>query len=521
MQKVLEKLLTYKVAILFYAYSLVIDNFMKENIMKNTIIKLVIIVSFLCPISAVNFSEDISQIIYENCTECHREGEIGGFLPLTNFNEVYDNRNWISAAISIPDDYRHGQPMMPPWQPDREYSNLVGERFLSDSQIQLFLDWIDVGADQGDSSLEYPMPEFPEGSAIGTPDIVLTMEESTQIQGNYEDYYRCFVFDLNSDEDIYYSAIEVRPGNNEAVHHTVIVAVPPGSADELDAADDQYGYECFGGFGVTQMTDLLGGYAPGTKPNKWNNGLAQKIPAGWDLIAQMHYAPVLEDMEDLTEINIFTLENDLVEREIQSFTMIDPTIFLPPHQITEVHNTQYVSGDISVVSFFPHSHLLGDSWEVYAVSASNDTIPFIRINDWDFDWQNYYYPEYMLHVPSGSTIHAKAVYDNTANNPNNPNNPPEYVWWGDGTTDEMFFLPILYVPYQDGDEFLPLGEVESAFGDVNYDGEVNIIDVVLIVNYILGPGNLSDDQIILSDYNMDGSVDILDIVDIINYILIL
>ena len=182
---------------------------MKENIMKNTIIKLVIIVSFLCPISAVNFSEDISQIIYENCTECHREGEIGGFLPLTNFDEVYDNRNWISAAISIPDDYRHGQPMMPPWQPDREYSTLVGERFLEDSHIQLFLDWIDDGADQGDPSLEYPMPEFPEGSAIGTPDIVLTMEESTQIEGNYEDYYRCFVFDLNSDEDIYLSLIHI------------------------------------------------------------------------------------------------------------------------------------------------------------------------------------------------------------------------------------------------------------------------------------------------------------------------
>ena len=101
MQKVLEKLLTYKVAILFYAYSLVIDNFMKENIMKNTIIQLVIIVSFLCPISAVNFSEDISQIIYENCTECHREGEIGGFLPLTNFNEVYQKKaNTTALAIN-------------------------------------------------------------------------------------------------------------------------------------------------------------------------------------------------------------------------------------------------------------------------------------------------------------------------------------------------------------------------------------------------------------------------------------
>lgn len=493
---------------------------MKENIMKNRIIKLAIIVSFVGSMGAnVNFSEDISPIIYENCTECHRDGEIGAFLPLTNYSQVFDSRNLIASAISIPDDSMHGDPIMPPWPPNREYSSLVGERFLPDDQIQLFLDWIDDGAEQGDSSLEYPMPEFPEGSAIGEPDIVLTMEESIQIQGNYEDYYRCFIFNLDSEADIYYSAIEVRPGNNEAVHHTVIVAVPPGSADDLDAQDEQYGYECFGGFGVFEMTDLLGGYAPGTKPNEWNNGLAQKIPGGWDLLVQMHYAPVLEDMEDLTEINIFTIESDLVEREIQSFTMIDPFIVLPPHEITEVYNTVDVSSDISVVSFFPHSHLLGDSWEVFATTTTNDTIPFIRINDWDFDWQNYYYPEYMLHIPAGSTIHATAVYDNTTNNPDNPNNPPQYVFWGDATTDEMYFLPILYVPYQDGDEFLPLGDPESLSGDVNYDGSLNVIDVVLIVNYILDAGEFSNDQISISDFNSDGSVDILDIVEIINYIL--
>ena len=489
--------------------------------MKNRIIKLAIITSFVGSMSAnVNFSEDISPIIYENCTECHRDGEIGAFLPLTNYSQVFNNQNWIASAISIPDDYRHGDPIMPPWPPDREYSTLVSERFLSDDQIQLFLDWIDDGAEQGDPSLEHPFPEFSEGSAIGEPDIVLSMEESTQIQGNYQDYYRCFIFEFDSNEDIYYSAIEVRPGNNEAVHHSVIVAVPPGSADDLDAEDDQYGYECFGGFGVTEMTDLLGGYAPGTKPNKWNNGLAQKIPAGWDLLVQMHYAPVLEDMEDLTEINIFTIENDLVEREIQSFTMIDPFIVIPPHEITEVYNTiEDVPFDISVVSFFPHSHLLGDSWEVFATTASNDTITFIRINNWDFDWQNYYYPEYMLHVPAGSTIHAKAVYDNTTNNPDNPNNPPQWVFWGDGTTDEMFFLPILYVPYEEGDEFIPLGDPESVSGDVNYDGSLNVIDVVLIVNYILDAEEFLNDQIFIADFNEDGSVDILDIVEIVNYIL--
>ena len=171
--------------------------------MKNRIIKLTIIISFIGSVSAnINFSEDISPIIYENCTECHREGEIGAFLPLTNYSQVFDSKNLIEYAISIPDDYRHGEPIMPPWPPDREYSTLVSERFLSNDQIQLFSDWINDGAEQGDPELEYPMPEFPEGSAIGEPDIVLTMEESTQIQGNYEDYYRCFIFDLNSQEYI-------------------------------------------------------------------------------------------------------------------------------------------------------------------------------------------------------------------------------------------------------------------------------------------------------------------------------
>ena len=465
----------------------------------------------------INFSEHISPIIYNNCTECHRPGEIGSFLPLTNFDEVYNNKEIIAYTIAPDSTLRHGDPIMPPWPPDRDYSSLVGERTLTENEIHMFLEWIGDGSEQGDISLESPLPDFPDGSSIGEPDIVLTMEESIQIQGNYQDYYRCFIFHLDSEDDIYYSAIEVRPGNNEAVHHTVIVGVPPGSADDLDAQDEEYGYECFGGFGVFEMTDLLGGYAPGTKPNEWSNGLAQKIPGGWDLLVQMHYAPVTEDMEDLTEINIFTVESDLVEREIQSLTMIDPYIVLPPNEITEVYNTQEVPFDISVVSFFPHSHLIGKSWEIYAITPNDETIPFIRINDWDFDWQNYYYPEYMLHIPAGSTIHAIATYDNTPNNPENPNNPPEWIFWGDGTTDEMFFLPILYVPYQEGDENISLDN--NILGDVNFDDELNILDVVMIVNFILDNENFSYNQIQNSDMNEDGVVDVLDIIQVMNEIL--
>ena len=48
-------------------------------------------------------------------------------------------------------------------------------------------------------------------------------------------------------------------------------------------------------------------------------------------------------------------------------------------------------------------------------------------------------------------------------------------------------------------------------GDVNGDGGVNVLDIVLISNCILG--DYCDE---CSDWNFDGSVDILDIIIMVN-----
>jgi len=58
---------------------------------------------------------------------------------------------------------------------------------------------------------------------------------------------------------------------------------------------------------------------------------------------------------------------------------------------------------------------------------------------------------------------------------------------------------------------------EYNIGDVNGDGDINTLDLVQIVNYIL---DLSiPDYECAADYNQDGSVDILDLVAIVNIIL--
>ena len=90
---------------------------------------------------AINYSEDISPIIYNNCTTCHRPDEIGSFLPFESYEDVYNNRGLIAYVIAGDEDTRHGNPIMPPWPPDREYSTFLNERYLEDDEIQLILDW--------------------------------------------------------------------------------------------------------------------------------------------------------------------------------------------------------------------------------------------------------------------------------------------------------------------------------------------------------------------------------------------
>ena len=57
-------------------------------------------------------------------------------------------------------------------------------------------------------------------------------------------------------------------------------------------------------------------------------------------------------------------------------------------------------------------------------------------------------------------------------------------------------------------------------GDINDDGSINILDVVLLINFILGSDSPTDAESIASDLNGDRIINILDVVQLVNIILI-
>jgi len=83
---------------------------------------------------------------------------------------------------------------------------------------------------------------------------------------------------------------------------------------------------------------------------------------------------------------------------------------------------------------------------------------------------------------------------------------------------------LLCPPYpeciEDGVGYQETGDcVEIEFGDVNGDGQINVIDVVLLVSFILQQEIPSDIEFIVSDFNQDGSLNVLDVVGIVEAIL--
>lgn len=401
--------------------------------------------------SAPNYSKDIAPIIYNKCTNCHRVGEVAP-MPFTNYNEVKNYGQMIKFVTS--------SKYMPPWSPNSNYSQFLGERVLTQSEIDLIKDWVDGGMEQGNIDDEPSLPIFPEGSQLGKPDLVLKMSEKFLHKGNNQDQYQVFVLPVNLEENKKIKAIEFRPGNKKIVHHAILGLDTTNIAYDLDLEDSRYGYEQFGGFGFEPLDNTWAGWTPGSYARFYPADIGKNLYKNSVVLAQIHYAPITNDEFDQSEINIFYDKDNLIKRNLMT-TPITPNNLteqfrIPANKIKTFTGVLNVPVDISLVSVLPHMHLIGQSWEVFAITPNKDTINIIKIDKWDFNWQDFYYSNKLKKIPAKSKVYAIATYDNRAENPNNPNQPPTDIYWGEGTRDEMYICYFNFVPYNSGDENLDL-----------------------------------------------------------------
>jgi mono/diheme cytochrome c family protein len=377
--------------------------------------------------SAPTFNHDVAPILYANCSNCHRPGEVAPFALLT-YQDAAKRAKQIAAITQAR--------VMPPWKATPGYGHFLDARILTDQQIATLRDWAAAGAPEGNPAEKPAPPKFTDGWLAGQPDRIFKMAKAYSLPAEGPDQFRCFVIPLEADKDEYVKAVEFRPGNRRIVHHAILFVDTTGEARKRETAPGE-GYSCVGGPGL-DITGSLGGWAPGAQPAVARAAL-HTIKKGSDLILQIHYHLDGKPEEDDSSVGL-------------QFSPDPPTIGLTLYVLGNEHidipagdssYTVKASGilpmDAKAVAIFPHAHYLCKEMKVDAHLPDGTVVPLIWIKDWDFNWQGAYRYQSPVSLPKGTRLEMSYTYDNSAANPHNPSNPPREVTFGEETTNEMAF----------------------------------------------------------------------------------
>jgi hypothetical protein len=213
--------------------------------------------------------------------------------------------------------------------------------------------------------------------------------------------------------------MEARPGNRAVVHHVVVFAQKKGNRDEL-------------------QRQLLAGYAPGAAPVIFPAGMAKFVPAGSELLFQMHYTPNGSEQEDISKVGFIYADPREVTHLVQSVAAVNSGFVIPPgadNYKVEADSFSFPF-DMDLMTLAPHMHLRGKSFRYELRYPNGKSETLLDVPRYEFGWQTAYELVNRKRLPKGTTFHCTALFDNSANNPNNPD-PKAIVSWGDQTWEEM------------------------------------------------------------------------------------
>lgn len=382
------------------------------------------------PPAAPTFARDIAPILYQECTVCHRDGEVAPF-PLVSYRDAQKRAAQIERMVRAR--------QMPPWLAEEGPHPFAGERRLSSDEIATIAQWVQAGAPEGDPADLPALPDFPTGWWLGEPDLVLTMDQAYEVPAEGRDIYRCFVFPTNLPEDKWVTAVEFHPGNARVVHHGLFFLDGRGRGRRLDARDEAPGYDSYTGPGFLPDSGL-GGWAPGAFPKRLPSGTARRLPAGSDVVVQVHFHPTGKPETEQSTIGLYFTDTPPT-REIHIAPLGRLMLLIPPGEANfEVKDEFTTPVDIELHGIVPHAHLLGRTVESWATLPDGRRLELLDIPRWDFNWQEQYRYREPVMLPAGTTVSMRWVYDNSAGNPLNPFDPPRTVTFGLGTNDEMCCL---------------------------------------------------------------------------------
>jgi len=355
---------------------------------------------------------------------------------------------------------------------------------LSDAEIDLFSQWHDAGAPEGDPK-DAPAPIDLKGLDLPGMSQEVAPQKPYVSSGD-QDQFRCFVMDPGLTKDSYLNGWHFVAGNPKVVHHALLfVDTNNESAAKVDADG---GYDCFGGPGING--DLIAAWAPGAPPFELASNIGTRLPKGSKLVMQIHYHPAGTTADpDVTKVQMRFVpkpEYEMVFALIGNFGSLEANgdglqpgpddkngvelripADSPSHTEDQIFTLPDTIGGNPMPELFvygagTHMHYVGRDMIINLEhnnpnSKEPGTECLVETPDWNFAWQrSYLYDTKIEDLPRflpGDKLRMRCTYDNTTNNPyvvralqDQKLPSPIDVSLGESTLDEMCLgvLPLLY-----------------------------------------------------------------------------
>jgi len=386
------------------------------------------------------FYRDVLPILEEHCQTCHRSGGIAP-MPFETYEETRPFAGAIRRATQ--------EKSMPPWFADPNVGRFSNDASLKPAEIAALAAWAEAKSPAGEGKDAPASRHWMESWTIPKPDLVLKMPQAVPLPASGDIQYTYEIVPTNFSVDRWVQMAEVLPALRSNVHHAVVYVRPPDSnwlrhepvgepftASTLSDPEDRRGAHW-------TDSDVLLVYAPGSSPDAWPAVMAKLIPAGSDLVFQMHYTANGRAASDQSSIGLI-FSKQAPEQRVLTLQLTNDHFVIPPgapDYRVEARGT--LPNDATLLGFLPHMHLRGKRFEYNLIHKKSgaggkpdyEIEPLLRVY-YHFHWQMSYRLAEPRFLRAGTELQAVAWYDNSKANPHNPD-PQAEVRWGEQTYDEM------------------------------------------------------------------------------------
>lgn len=447
--------------------------------------------SSVAPATSPSFARDVAPIIQQKCAGCHQLGGIAP-APFETAQQISSRSALIAATVQAG--------LMPPWPPGPRSPSYVGEheRRLSPAERGTLLAWSRAGG-KVDGPARKSLPKKPVQVVPGESVLALRLSSAYQPRAakGVTDDYRCFLLDPNRSGDSFVTSARIEPGAAKIVHHVILFRVARAQvadARRLDSSAAGLGWNCFGGTGLPagdgagSVQDSLNdanwvaAWAPGWGGNRLPEGTGVPLPAGSQIVMQVHYnllngrapdrsravltvAPATTKLAPLqtmllpAPVELACAKGEQGRLCSRNEALFDLTskygsqaAFVPagllilcrgnaasPRAGATTTCDRRLTRPTTIHVAAGHMHLLGASIRVELNPGTPRAQVLLDIPRWDFHWQNAYTLARAIQAGPGDVVRVTCRHDvhRRMHGAHGIPKTPRYILWGEGTIDEM------------------------------------------------------------------------------------